>query len=145
MSKITSTKGIGNNGNNTNSLKMCLPFDQSLFCLRTINQLKLRAAKRLKIPFGQVGLNWMIPKGIETDKNNPIIPEITLSLLSTFKNGKYLSGSEPLANSDKLMAIKSQQIDVQLYLVPFDLLSLYPLPLPQLAMGLKKDSHIPKK
>lgn len=58
MNKIVSTKGLGPNTNGSNKQGMSL--DKYFFNLRIFNEYKIRASKKLKIPFSRVGLLFIL-------------------------------------------------------------------------------------
>ena len=67
MGKIVSSKGIGFNANSESNLlaKNCMSMEDLFFNMRILNELKIRASKKLKIPFNRVGLLWALEKKSE--------------------------------------------------------------------------------
>ena len=86
MAKIISTKGIGNSHSDIDISKVCLPYAEIDFSMRTMNELKLRAAKKLKIPIRQIGFNWSLTKKSDVDKHPNATADTTMILSSSFKN-----------------------------------------------------------
>lgn len=60
MNKIPSTKGLGSSIVVAEYAKNGMFIDQQFFNLRVINQLKVRASKKLKIPYSRVGLLFIL-------------------------------------------------------------------------------------
>ena len=59
MAKIVSTRGLGTHVNQDNS-KHGMFLDQYYFTLRILNEFKVRACKKLKIPITRLGLLFIV-------------------------------------------------------------------------------------
>lgn len=59
MTKIVSTKGLGSNIH-PDSTKYGMFLDQYYFSMRIFNEFKVRACKKLKIPYSRLGLLFII-------------------------------------------------------------------------------------
>lgn len=66
MGKIVSTKAIGINSNSESNLitKNCMTLDDLYFSKKILNLLKIRASRKLKIPYSRVGVLWLMEKRI---------------------------------------------------------------------------------
>jgi hypothetical protein len=64
MAKIVSTKGLGIGSNSESSLlaKSCMSLEDMFFSKKILNQLKIRAARKLKIPFNRVRLLYALER-----------------------------------------------------------------------------------
>jgi hypothetical protein len=64
MAKIVSSKGLGIGPNSEPSLltKSCMSLEDIFLSKKIINQLKIRAAKKLKIPFNRVRLFFALER-----------------------------------------------------------------------------------
>lgn len=65
ISKIPAGKGVGGNNNGVvvaEYAKNGMFIDPQFFNLRVLNQLKVRASKKLKIPYSRVGLLFILER-----------------------------------------------------------------------------------